>query len=392
MSAVLAPPGSAAAHDLPIDAFGKLVPVSRAGGQGRVHRPAVVPPELGAGPVVVKLYHRPPPVGGSGVLAAMAAWGALAERTTLHRLAAWPLATVSAGDDVAGIVMRDVSARFSVPFLMPSGRAQPVLLALEHLLGGDWYLERRGLAVTLNTDVRTWVAARISGSLAALHRQAIVVADLAPSNLLVSFRRGLDVCFIDCDSMVFRGRRALNAVETGDWTVPAGEASDTRAADAYKLGLVILRLFSRTHDARDAEPHLRHVPGPVRPLLLRALGPEPANRPAAGEWQRALTPLAAAGGLSERYPGPARRPPSPPVRRPAPRHPAPRHPAPTQAAPFRASAGRRSAAPTLWLALLFVLILLTIRLLAALPDQQGWSASGPAPQQPLHYYVIPGQP
>jgi serine/threonine protein kinase len=240
--------------------------------------------------------------------------------------------------------------------------------------------------VNLNTDVRTWVAAQISGALAVLHQQGIVVGDLAPSNLLVGLRRDVEVCFVDCDSMVFRGRRALGAVETGDWNVPEGEPSDTHAADDYKLGLVILRLYSRTHDARAAEPHLRHLPAPVRPLLLRALGPVPAGRPPAGEWQRALAGLAAAGGLSERYPGPARRPLAPPPRRPP-----PRRPAPAQAPAFHAS-GRRSASPMLWLALVLVLILLMTRLLAALADQQGWGASGPAPQQPLHYYVVPGQP
>src|SRR5690242_6594401 len=108
MTALLAPPGAAAAHDLPIESFGTLTPVARAGGQGRVHRPAVVPPGLGAGPVVVKLYHRPPPAGGADVLAEMAAWGAAAEGAPVHQVAAWPLATVSARGEVVGVAMRDV--------------------------------------------------------------------------------------------------------------------------------------------------------------------------------------------------------------------------------------------------------------------------------------------
>ncbi len=213
-----------------------------------------------------------------------------------------------------------------------------------------------------------------------------MVGDLAPSNLLVAFRRGLEVCFIDCDSMVFHGRRALAAVETGDWNVPAGEASSTRAADAYKLGLVMLRLFARSHDARDPQPHLRHVPALVRPLLLRALGPEPANRPPAGEWQRALAHLVASGGLSERYPGPARRPPAPP-----PRPRAPRHPTPEATALFPAG-GRRVFSPMVWLALVFVVVLLMARLLAGLSDRQSFDGSGNGPQPTLHYYVVPGQP
>ena len=115
--------------------------------------------------------------------------------------------------------------------------------------------------------------------------------------------------------MAFRGRTALDIVQTGDWDVPAsfGESPDTRAADAYKLGLVILRLFARSHDARALAPNLRYVPVELRDLLYRALGNRPVNRPAAGEWQRALRGLLADGRLNERYPGPAPAPRMAPV-------------------------------------------------------------------------------
>jgi hypothetical protein len=125
--------------------------------------------------------------------------------------------------------------------------------------------------------------------------------------LLIGWRgREPEVCFIDCDSMVFHGRHALGAVETADWQIPAGfsEPPRTRAADAYKLGLVVLRLFARSHDARDAGSHLTRVPTELRPLLLRALNGDAANRPPAGEWQRALREAYARGGLNERFPGP----------------------------------------------------------------------------------------
>ena len=140
--------------------------------------------------------------------------------------------------------------------------------------------------------------------------QGIVVSDIAPSNLLVAFGAGgPSVCFIDCDSMVFRGAQALAPVETGDWNMPAAfaEPPRTRAADAYKLGLIVLRLFARSHDARAVEPHLRHVPGELRGLLVRALDAHAANRPPTGEWQLALRQALGRGGLGERYPGPAPR-------------------------------------------------------------------------------------
>jgi hypothetical protein len=225
----------------------------------------------------------------------------------LRRLTAWPLAVVTSGGSPVGIAMRDVRERFAVPFVMPSGRRDRVLLTLEHLLGADSYLQMRGLGVRLDTVTRTWVAGCVSAALAFLHRHAIVASDIAPNNLLVCFGpRGPAVCFIDCDSMVFRGRQALVSVETGDWDVPRefGEPAGTRPADAYKLGLLVLRLFARSHDAREMAPQVRHVPGELRPLLSRALAPDAANRPPAGEWQRALRHVLMYGYLNERYPGP----------------------------------------------------------------------------------------
>ncbi len=298
-----------------LEAFGELAPISRLSGQGRVHRPANTPRALAGGPIVVKLYRRSPPPAAAQVLAEMVAWKRSLEETQrlrLAHLAAWPLAVVTSGGQPVGIAMPDVSERFAVPFVMPSGRRPHVLLALEHLLGGDAYLQMRGLDVRLDTARRALIAERISMALAFLHRHAIVASDLAPSNLLVSFgAQGPAVCFIDCDSMVFRGRQALASVETGDWNIPAGfsELARTRGADAYKLGLVVLRLFARSHDARAVEPHRDDVPAQLRPLLSRALAPDAANRPPAGEWQRALRQLLADRHINERYPGPAPREP-----------------------------------------------------------------------------------
>ena len=297
-----------------LEEFGELAPISRFGGQGRVYRPAIVPAGIDDGPVVVKVYRRAPPAGADRVLADMVDFvrtPGVGERAALERVAAWPLAIVRAGEVAAGIVMRDVSARFAAPFVMPSGRRERVLLTLEHLLGADDYLQLRGLGVRLDTFTRAEVAERICDALACLHRHAIVVSDIAPNNLLVAFGQSGEpgVCFIDCDSMVFHGRQALASVQTGDWEIPAtfAEPPSARAADAYKLGLVVLRLFARSHDARAPAPHARYVPAELHGLLARALAPDAVNRPPAGEWQRALRGLLADGGLNERCPGPAPR-------------------------------------------------------------------------------------
>jgi hypothetical protein len=218
-----------------------------------------------------------------------------------------------------------------VPFVMPSGRRDRVLLTLEHLLGPDGYLELRGLGIRLDTARRAQVAERVSAGLAFLHRHGIAASDIAPNNLLVAFGDGTEICFIDCDSMAFRGQSALPSVQTGDWDIPSQflESPNTRAADAYKLGLVILRLFARSHDARAPAGHLRYVPTELRDLLYRALGDNAVNRPAAGEWQRTLRGLLADRSLNERYPGPA---PAPAI-------------APVAAAPARAGSGPAVSAP-----------------------------------------------
>ena len=157
------------------------------------------------------------------------------------------------------------------------------------------------------------VAAQMQSS----HDRRAVVLDggrlvgiLTPSDAIAFGESGPSVCFIDCDSMVFHGRQALAAVETSDWQIPSefSEPPRTRAADDYKLGLLILRLFARSHDARRPETHIRHVPSELRGLLVRSLGADARNRPPAGEWQRAVSDLLVRGGLNVRYPGPASAP------------------------------------------------------------------------------------
>jgi hypothetical protein len=336
---------------LRLEDFGELTPISRAGGQGRVYRPALVPPAFGSGPIVVKRYRRAPAPDAAVVLQEMVAWSGSLEpfwRSSLHRVAAWPLAVIRSGGLAAGIVMPDLSGRFEVPFVMPSGRRDRVLLTLEHLLGADGYLQLRGLAVRLDTFTRAEVAERICDGLAFLHRHAIVASDIAPNNLLVAFSgadgSGAQACFIDCDSMVFHGRQALAPVQTGDWNIPVEycESPSTRAADAYKLGLVILRLFTRSHDARSPAGSAEHVPLELHGLLARALSPDAVNRPPAGEWQRALRGLLAEGRLNQRYPGPAPAVVRPPAPSPMP---APRSAAGSGLVPARGSAGVPGAAP-----------------------------------------------
>jgi hypothetical protein len=98
----------------------------------------------------------------------------LAVHRRLHEISGWPLAIVTRAEIPVGIAMHDLSDRFAVPFVMPSGRRDHVLLSLEHLLGSDDYLQLRGLGVRLDTAMRVRVAEHVSGALVFLHRHAIV--------------------------------------------------------------------------------------------------------------------------------------------------------------------------------------------------------------------------
>jgi hypothetical protein len=385
---------------LRVEQFGELTPVCRPGGQGRVYRPTRLPTTLDATPVVVKLYRRPITADPVRVLAEMVAWSRTLDRrqqARLHGVSAWPHGIVTRGERPIGIAMRDLSNPFEVPFVMPSGPRQRVPLSLEHLLGGDEYLQLRGLGVRPRTATRAGVAERISGALTNRHRHGIIASDIAPNNLLVGFGvQGPFVSFIACDSMVFHGRQALAPVETTDWQLPSGCAKPrgTRAADAYKLGLVVLRLFTRSHDARRPSPQIQCVPIELRGLLNRSLAAEAANRPPAGEWQRALRELLALGRLDARYPGRAPtpvRPRSPSqLRQHRPDPPAPRPSPPAQS---RGRPPRRTGQRPLrvaWLALtVVVLAFVLMRLLAgAGPSLSSGGFAGPGtgqPNTPLQY-------
>ena len=292
-----------------LDELGLLTPISRSGGQGRVYRPEHTPEALGPA-VVIKLYRSSPHSDAAGVLTEMAEWSrrlAREQRKLLHRLAAWPLATITSAGALTGIAMHDVSSRFEVPFLMPSGRTASVLLQLEHLLGADGYLQQRGLPVVLDTPMRARVAEQISAAFAFLHRHAIVVSDVSPSNLLISLAgTAPEVCFIDCDSMVFHGRQALASVETGDWQMPPAFAEQP-------LSRCCRRIQARPDHASTVRPLTRRpragsARAPCTGGAGRASGagalPGRAQPPAGGEWQLALRRTLANSELRRSHPGP----------------------------------------------------------------------------------------
>jgi DNA-binding helix-hairpin-helix protein with protein kinase domain len=187
--------------------------------------------------------------------------------------------------------MRQVPADYTMR-LAPLGVSKQQ--TLEFLLNPDEYLRRIGLSA--DDGQRLLLLKDLAGILTALHDHGITVGDLSPKNIL--FR--LDVwprCFlIDCDSMRFKGRDALPQMETPGWEVPeTGKA--TPESDAYKLGLVALRLFNRSQEGTDAGP-LRSVSTELADLATRSQSGEPGRRPTPRAWQAALQ-RAIEGGKSD---------------------------------------------------------------------------------------------
>jgi hypothetical protein len=278
------------------------------GGQGDVYASDATARELEwAGPTVVKIYQAPLSSAALDAFDRRTQWAlelSRKAREELYTAACWPLAAVEDKGALVGIVMSDERQRHEAQMTLPSKDIDTVLMRLEHVLSDDGYLQRC-FGMTCDTRVRAVIAERLASSLAILHRHAIVASDISHSNVLVSLLEPYAVTMIDCDSMVFRGESTLKQVETPDWEIPPAwsEPANTRGADAYKLGLAIMRLFARdqtTRDYRSAEPS---VPTALRPLLRGAISREIAARPAAGRWQASLRDVLGTP-LSSDFPGP----------------------------------------------------------------------------------------
>jgi hypothetical protein len=289
------------------------------GGQGAIYEidPTIAHAVGWSGPVVAKLYKQRLPEAARLAFLQRVQWAqslAPGAREELYRAAAWPLMVIEERGALAGIVMPDEREHFAALFHAPSGATESVLMSLDHVLGEDAYIKRR-FGLFCDTRVRAALGERLAAALAVLHKHAIVASDISQANLLVRLTEPYSVTFIDCDSMTFQGASTLKLVETPDWELPRewNEPATTRGADAYKLGLAIMRLFARDrllHDPRPAEPY---VPTALHPLLRAALGSRPDLRPSAGRWQAALRDVLGTP-LSEDFPGP---PPKGGARRPA---------------------------------------------------------------------------
>ncbi|WP_161031435.1 hypothetical protein [Streptomyces sp. YIM 132580] len=214
----------------------------------------------------------------------------LAERSDLDGRLAWPEALVTDDGRVTGFLMRRVPKNF---FLDPD-EPEPRPAGVEFLLSGT---ERLQVLVANSPPARQVVDADcadrlrllidLGRTLDILHRHGAVVGDLSPRNILYALAPEPNCLLIDCDSMRLDDRSAVQPVETVDWQVPDGEHTATEESDAYKYGLLAVRLFARDQTSTDVGP-LREVSPELASLAQRALEGKPQCRPRVGEWSGPL--------------------------------------------------------------------------------------------------------
>ncbi|MFI6165469.1 hypothetical protein ACIBCN_01665 [Nocardia sp. NPDC051052] len=205
--------------------------------------------------------------------------------------AAWPCRLVEedASPAVIGFVMPSIPSEYFITMSVASG-TKSTTAEFQHLLNDDNFLARRNIALTDRHRYELLIQA--AKSLVTLHGHQIAIGDLSPKNLLFSLQPDRKVYIIDCDAMRLGSRTVANQVETPDWEVRAanpGEELATPQSDAYKLGLLVLRLLAGDQSTRDADRLPSYVPTAIRRLTEAALSPTPASRPTPAEWVSALT-------------------------------------------------------------------------------------------------------
>jgi hypothetical protein len=225
----------------------------------------------------------------------------------------WPAALVSHGGTVTGFLMRRIPDQFRRPW--GEGGAD-VPAALQYLLNPPAYLRRKN--IVLEDRTRLFLLACIADTMARLHSLGIVVGDVSPNNMLVDLSASPRCFFIDCDAMRLHGSDVLQQVETPEWQVPrpALEPIATRASDAYKFGLLAVRLFAQDQMGRDRSA-LASVSPALADLARRSLDTNSTIRPAPEDWLRTLRAAAAAPVTRTYAPVTVTIPPPKPARRPA---------------------------------------------------------------------------
>jgi hypothetical protein len=203
----------------------------------------------------------------------------------LYETTAWPSAIVEDNGKACGFLMRAVPSTFYFDFQTRSMGLQKKLADMAFLLNSEDYVRSSGIIIS-NWD-RLVLLRSVASMLSRLHFFGISVGDFSPKNILFAFKPS-PMCFlIDCDAVRLHGYTVLDQVETPDWETPIGEPKATTATDAYKFGLLAIRLFARDQSSRDITP-LRAVAPELGQLAQLSQHPDPRLRPPPSTWVTAL--------------------------------------------------------------------------------------------------------
>jgi serine/threonine protein kinase len=270
------------------DRLGVLTKIGQ-GGQGVVYRAPNVKTKFAAS-MVFKEYK---PQTRAGIdFTALSAMPALVEDSLsyaqaerLVSIAAWPCALIENAGESVGFVMPAIPDEFFIPLKTVKGVSNTAA-EFQHLLNHPTVLAARGIDID---DAQRYSLLREAASgLAFLHKHGVCVGDISPKNMLFSLTPHPAVYFIDCDAMRINGVSALPQMETPDWEVPAGEELATIYSDAYKLGLLALRLLTGDHDTKNLQHIPSTAPGLLRQVITDTLSKAPQQRPLPEAWNYVL--------------------------------------------------------------------------------------------------------
>jgi serine/threonine protein kinase len=270
------------------DRLGVLTKIGQ-GGQGVVYRAPNVKTKFAAS-MVYKEYK--PQTRADIDFSALAAMPALvedslsyAEGERLISMATWPCALVEDASAITGFVMPAIPQEFFIPLTTVKG-VSTVSAEFQHLLNHPTVLQARGINID---DVQRYTLLReVASGLAFLHKHGVCVGDISPKNLLFSLTPQEAVYFIDCDAVRINGVSALQQMETPGWEAPAGEELATIYSDAYKLGLLALRLLAGDQDTANLQHLPSTTPASARQIITDTLTNAPQRRPLPEAWTYVL--------------------------------------------------------------------------------------------------------
>lgn len=199
----------------------------------------------------------------------------------LVAMAAWPWAIVETMGVPTGFVMPAIPDTFYLSIQTVRG-PERVVAEFQHLLNDREFLSERGIRIDDHQRLR--LLREVASTLAFLHRNNVCVGDLSPRNLLFALSPTEATYLVDCDTMKVGDTSALPQIETPGWEVPPGEKLATVHSDAYKLGLLALRLLIGDQDAKDAGQLPDGTPPHLRRLIAETLDRNPDRRPLPTAW------------------------------------------------------------------------------------------------------------